>query len=407
MLNLLHIENVAVIEEADINFDAGLNVLTGETGAGKSIVIDAISAVLGERTYRDLIRTGCDKASVSAVFTDLPALPWFEAHGIPFEQGEALVSREIYADGKNVCRVNGKPVTVSVLRELGLHLINIHGQNDTQTLFNEETHLEFLDIFAEDSAEFDDFSEKFGSFDAISKEVRRLSVNESERLRRIEALQYQIDEISRAELKAGEDEELKARRRLLVNSERLSESLSGAIQALYGSDDEQGAVDLLDCAEKELGRLSGLSDKYEALAKQLTELRYGVQDCSEELRNDLDELAYSGEELEQIESRLDLIGRLCKKYGASAEEVLAYAEQAASELNEIENADARLETLTESLRQAEKIAKDAALVLRGCRVEAAERLRCRLEDELSQLDMPNIRFAAQFEETELQPNVVI
>ncbi len=404
MLNQLHIENIAVIEQAEILFDKGLNVLTGETGAGKSIVIDSISAILGERTYRDLIRTGCEKASVTALFSAVPELGWFENNQIPYDSDELMIRREIHMDGKNICRVNGRPVTVSVLRDLGRQLISIHGQNDTQTLFDEQTHLGYLDLIGEDDAARTYYLELYEQYRVLRQKVQKLTVNESERLRRIEMLQYQLNEIDRAELKPGEDTELENRKRVLLNSEKLSDGLSGALDALYGSESGQAALDLLAVAAKELQKISRLDDRYTQFAENLAELQYSVRDISDEIRGDLDDLSYSGDELERIESRLDVISRLRKKYGASVDEVLEYAETARRELLDIEDSDATLEALQLELSSKEKETRAQAAVLHEGRVMAAEKLRIRLHDELSQLDMTGIQFCVEFEETELTEN---
>jgi len=401
MLHLLHIENIAVIEQADIVFDSGLNVLTGETGAGKSIVIDAISAILGERTYRDLIRTGCDRASVSAVFRNVPRHEWFSDKQIPYDAEELLIQREIHADGKNVCRVNGRPVTVSILRELGAKLINIHGQHDTQTLFDESTHLQYLDLFGDSDAVVNSYVESYNIYKDVLQQVKRLSMDEGERLRKVEMLRYQLEEIDRANLRADEDTELKARQKILQNSERLSDGLRLASDALLGGDDFEGAVSMIDAAQRELSRLGNIDSRFETIANALAELRYNVQDHAEEVRAELEELAYSGEELERIESRLDVLHRLCKKYGTTVSDVLDYAERSREELNEIEFSDAKLDELKATLEKTKSVAVSRAHELTQTRKKVAEMLRERIESELSQLDMPNIRFAAEFQECEL------
>jgi len=401
MLHLLHIENIAVIEQADIVFDSGLNVLTGETGAGKSIVIDAISAILGERTYRDLIRTGCDRASVSAVFRNVPRHEWFSDKQIPYDAEELLIQREIHADGKNVCRVNGRPVTVSILRELGAKLINIHGQHDTQTLFDESTHLQYLDLFGDSDAVVNSYVESYNIYKDVLQQVKRLSMDEGERLRKVEMLRYQLEETDRANLRADEDTELKARQKILQNSERLSDGLRLASDALLGGDDFEGAVSMIDAAQRELSRLGNIDSRFETIANALAELRYNVQDHAEEVRAELEELAYSGEELERIESRLDVLHRLCKKYGTTVSDVLDYAERSREELNEIEFSDAKLDELKATLEKTKSVAVSRAHELTQTRKKVAEMLRERIESELSQLDMPNIRFAAEFQECEL------
>ena len=248
MLSLLHIENIAVIECADISFDQGFTVLTGETGAGKSIVIDAISAILGERAYRDMIRTGTGKASVRAVFTDVPELSWFADNGVEYDS-ETVIQREIFLDGKNVCRVNGSLVTVSILRKLGIQLINIHGQHDSASLFDEANHLTFLDAFSDNEALRADYGEKYEAVARLRREIDRLTMDESEKLRRMETLKYQIAEIEKAALEPGEDEQLEERRKILQNAEKLSNGMETAVECLYGGDDTDGAAGLLAQAE--------------------------------------------------------------------------------------------------------------------------------------------------------------
>lgn len=402
MLRLLHIENIAVIERADILFEPGFNVMTGETGAGKSIVIDAISAILGERAYRDMIRTGMQKASVRAIFEDVAQYPWFAENGVPYES-ETTVQREIYLDGKNVCRVNGVPVTVSVLRQLGIQLINIHGQHDSASLFDENYHLSFLDSFACNEALLESYGEKYRNVVSLQHEIQRLSMDESEKLRRMETLRYQIEEISRADLKAGEDETLEARRKLLQNSEKLSEGLQDAAVCLDGDEDSQGAAALLSEAERALARISRYDDSLSQLHDTASDLMYQIQDVAEQLRDRLYQLSYSADELEQIEDRLDTIHRLRRKYGATCEDILAFLASAQAELDEMEFSGDRLEQLKGKLERAQKDAWEAAYKLREARKQASERLTERILEELSQLDMKKVRFSCEFSETELTP----
>lgn len=402
MLRLLHIENIAVIERADILFEPGFNVMTGETGAGKSIVIDAISAILGERAYRDMIRTGMQKASVRAIFEDVAQYPWFAENGVPYES-ETTVQREIYLDGKNVCRVNGVPVTVSVLRQLGIQLINIHGQHDSASLFDENYHLSFLDSFACNEALLECYGEKYRNVVSLQREIQRLSMDESEKLRRMETLRYQIEEISRADLKAGEDETLEARRKLLQNSEKLSEGLQDAVVCLDGDEDSQGAAALLSEAERALARISRYDDSLSQLHDTASDLMYQIQDVAEQLRDRLYQLSYSADELEQIEDRLDTIHRLRRKYGATCEDILAFLASAQAELDEMEFSGDRLEQLKGKLERAQKDAWEAAYKLREARKQASERLTERILEELSQLDMKKVRFTCEFSETELTP----
>lgn len=403
MLSLLHIENIAVIESADISFDRGFNVLTGETGAGKSIVIDAISAILGERAYRDMIRTGTNKASVRAIFTDVPELDWFRENGVEYDP-ETVIQREIYLDGKNVCRVNGSLVSVSILRKLGIQLINIHGQHDSASLFDEDNHLVFLDAFASNEELRQNYSEKYAAVAGLRREIDSLTMDEGEKLRRMETLKYQIEEIEKADLEAGEDEVLEDRRKLLQNAEKLSNGLEETVQCLYGSDDIDGASGLLAQAEYALGRLLRFSDSFAPLHDRVSDLMYQVQDVAEEARDTRDSLNYSADELEQIESRLDVIHKLRRKYGVTCEDILNYLEKAKKELDEIEFADDHLERLKGKLKKAEKEAWDAALKLRKNRQETAAAMSKRILTELGQLDMPRVQFACQFQELELGAN---
>ena len=404
MLRLLHIENIAVIEQAEIAFDRGFNVLTGETGAGKSIVIDAISAILGERTYRDVIRTGADRAFVSAVFDGVPDLPWFAENRVEYDPSELLVQREVYADGKNVCRVNGRPVTVAILKKLGGQLVNIHGQHDSQQLFDETKHLSYLDLFARNEAERTAYAACYERVLSLRREQERLTLDEGEKLRRVEALQYQLEEIGRAALQPGEDEQLANRRKLLQNAEKLSEALAAAAMALSGGEDASGAVDLVGEADHALARIARYDEGLAALGDRLSNLQYELEDVAGELRDHLDQMAYSGEELEQIESRLDVIHRLKRKYGGSVEEILQYAEKAQRELDEITFSEERLAQLEKELAAVTAEAKAAGLLLRATRQTAARAMETRLSQELAALDMPRAQFLCQLEETDLTPD---
>lgn len=402
MLRLLHIENIAVIERADISFEDGFNVMTGETGAGKSIVIDAISAILGERAYRDMIRTGCSKASVRAIFDRVPPLAWFAENDVPHEE-ELTVQREIHLDGKNLCRVNTVPVSVSALKKLGIQLINIHGQHDSAALFDENYHLSFLDGFACDEDLLKSYGEKYAAVLKLRREIERLSMDEGEKLRRMETLKYQIEEISRANLKAGEDEVLEARRKLVQNSEKLSDGLQEAVCALDGDDDREGAASLLAQTQRALQRLMRFDESLAHLNETISDLVYQVQDVTEQVRDRLYALSYSAEELERIEERLDLIHRLRRKYGATCADILEYLEAAKRELDEIEFADERMGQLKNQLKIAEKTAWDAAQELRTVRKRAAIGLTERILTELADLDMRKVQFSCEFSETELSP----
>ena len=403
MLSLLHIENIAVIERADISFDQGFNVLTGETGAGKSIVIDAISAILGERAYRDMIRTGTTKASVRAVFTEVPQLSWFEDNGVEYDP-ETVIQREVHLDGKNVCRVNGSLVSVSILRKLGMQLINIHGQHDSATLFDEANHLAFLDAYAANEPLRADYLEKYEAVAKLRREIDRMTMDEGEKLRRMETLKYQIKEIEKADLRPGEDEELEERRKLLQNSEKIADGMNDAVENIYGSDDSDGAAGMLATAERALARIAKFSDNISALHERVADLMYQVQDLAQEVRDARDDLAYSADELEEIESRLDVIHKLRRKYGVTCADILEYLDKAKKELDEIEFADDHLEKLKKKLSKAEKTAWDAAFALRENRKETAVSMSQRILTELAQLDMPRVRFSCEFTELDLTNN---
>ena len=403
MLSVLHIENIAVIECADISFDRGFNVLTGETGAGKSIVIDAISAILGQRAYRDMIRTGTNKASVRAVFRDVPELSWFSEQGVEYDP-ETVIQREIYLDGKNVCRVNGSLVSVSILHKLGIQLINIHGQHDSAALFDEDNHLNFLDAFADNRQLLLDYQESFAVVSQLRREIQKLSMDEGEKLRRMESLRFQIDEISRANLESGEDEALEARRKVLQNAEKLSDAINEGVECLYGSDDTDGAASLMAQAERALSRIARFDESLSELHERVKDLMYQVQDAAEGLRDSRDTFAYSAEELEHIETRLDIIHRLRRKYGATCDDILEYLQKARDELDRIEFADDHMERLKKKLKKAEAEAVTRAEALRASRKQTAAQLSLRILDELRQLDMPRVQFECVFTEIELSAN---
>ncbi len=402
MLSMLHIENIAVIEAADICFAPGFNVLTGETGAGKSIVIDAINAILGERTYRDVIRTGAKKAFVSAVFHNVPALPWFQENHVPHDE-ELLVQRELTAEGRNTCRVNGQPVSVGILRQLGMQLINIHGQHDSQQLFDEENHLRYLDLFAHNEREWDAYQQAYREVIAVRREIERHSLDEGEKLRRTEMLRHQIREIEAAELRSGEDEELEAKRKLLQNAEKFTTGLLNALRCLYGDDDTDGASAMISEAEYALGKIARYDERIEKLHAGVTELSCMAQEVCEELIDLKDAASFSPEELDELEARYDVIHRLRRKYGRTCDDILAYLEKSKKELDEIQFSDDLLIDLKNRLQKLEAKAQQAALELRRSRQAAAEGLEGRIRTELAQLDMPKVQFVCNFEEIDLSP----
>ncbi len=397
MLSVLHIENIAVISSAEILFEPGLNILTGETGAGKSIVIDAIGAVTGERTSRDLIRTGERFARVSAVFRDLPELAWFSQQDLfPDENGELILDRVIGSDGKSICRVNGRPILVTQLRDLGRQLLNIHGQHDGQQLLDENCHLEYLDNFGENGAALDSYVSAYERVQSVRGSLRSLRMDESEKARKTDLLQYQIGELERANLRPGEEEELTERRNLLRNSERLTAAVEEARYALTGGDTGTGAISLLAEAESSLAQGGRYSEEMKRLSGQLSELRYELDDLAERVRNVGDSLEYLPGELDEIEERLDVIHSLKRKYGDTVDAMLEYLEKCRTELDEIQFSGERVARLEQDLEQALCSAREEAETLSGLRKEAAERLAGRVQSELTQLDMPRIRFQVEF-----------
>ena len=397
MLSLLHIENIALIDQADISFGSGFNVLTGETGAGKSIIIDAISAVLGERTSRDLIRTGEKSALVTALFRDLPSLPWFQETGIgPDENGELLISRRIQGDGKNICRVGGVPCTVVQLRTLGSQLIDIHGQHDGQQLLDESCHLAYLDSFGELEPALSAYREEYAKLDALRKQIASLQMDETEKARRLDILQFQIDELESAHLRLGEEEELDERKAMLRSADQLVAAVEGAYHALFGTDSQDGAASLLAEAEGNLSRVSNLSADLSQLSENLVALRYGTEDAAERLRDLKNSFDFSPKELDQVEDRLDHLHRLKKKYGATVRDMLDYLNKIRQELDQIELSDDLLIKLKKQRKAQLTMTRTLAETLSAQRKAAAERLKARIEEELRQLDMTKVRFQTEF-----------
>lgn len=401
MLELLHIENIAIIEAADIEFAPGFNALTGETGAGKSIVIDSLSAVLGQRTSRELIRTGAEKAFVSAAFSGMaPELT--EELGIqPEADGTLLLQREIQTDGKNVCRVNGRPVTVGQLRALGARLLNIHGQHDGQQLLDEEQHIVYLDSFGRVESLAITYAEKYKNFTDIRRQIGALQMDEAEKARRVDTLQYQIEELRRAKLKPGEEEELTARRGMLRNAEKFLGAVAGADYALNGDDSGGGALSALRQAQDALSGVRHLDDAFGQLYERLGEAYSEVYDIAATVEDKRGELDVSPGELDRVESRMDLLYRLKKKYGATVEDMLDYQARCEAELAQIEDAGDTLARLEQALSKAEKEARQAAQALSDARKAAAEQLTAQILAELQQLDMGKIRFAVDFAEKPL------
>ena len=396
MLEMLHIENIAIIERSEIAFTRGFNALTGETGAGKSIVIDSMSAVLGQRTSRDLIRTGADKAFVSAWFSHVPASICEDLGITPDEDGNLLLQREIHADGKNVCRVGSRPVTVSQLRQLGSRLVNIHGQHDGQQLLDEEQHLTYLDRYGRVENALSVYTDKYNALTEIRRQMAALQMDEAEKARRMDTLQYQIAELERAKLKEGEEEVLESRRNLLRNGEKFISAVSGCDYCLSGSDDSDGVLALLRRAQEAISTVRNLDETFAALYERLQEAYSEVYDIADTVSDQRANFDFSPNELDEVEGRLDLLYRLKKKYGATVEDMLAYLDKCRTELDQICYAGDTLERLKKEEAKAEKAVMEAARALSEERKTAATALETLVLEELRQLDMAKIRFCVEF-----------
>ena len=393
MLSELHIENIAVIERSDIRFAPGLNILTGETGAGKSIVIDAIGAVLGDRVSRELVRRGAEKATVSAVFDSKGAEDWLAANEIECED-ELILQRRISADGKSSCRVCGTPVTAAQLRELGSLLGDVHGQNDGRQLMDERRHREYLDRFGELDGAIAAYRAEYRKYRDICTEIEKLSLNELEKERLSESLQYQIKELERAELKAGEKDGLVARRDLLRNAEKLTEALDEAIDLLYGG--EENAVAFAQNASYYTTRAAAYAQELSDAAKSIDGAVFSLSDAAETLRDFRERLDFSPEEYDQLESRISLLNKLERKYGKTAEDLIAYLDECREKLDGIQYAEERVSKLRRELAAQTERCRKAAVLLGKKRREAAEKLQARIVKELRELNMPSVRFAVEF-----------
>ncbi len=393
MLDCLHIENIAVIERADIRFTAGFTALTGETGAGKSIVIDAINAVLGERTRRDLVRTGSDAAHVTALFNELSpyATAQLEALGFsPDEDGNLLIGRTISAEGKGSCSVNGRPATAALLREIGKVLVDLHGQHENQALFSVDSHLAYLDRFGELTEQRERYAVAYRQWRQIVAELDRVDLDESEKARRLDILAFQINEIEAADLTAGEEEDLQSRRELFRNAEKVASQLNTANALLHGDEDSDGAVSMAEQAVSSVQHAARYMEQAEALSEQLQNALYELQAAAEELQDLTDLLDFDPRELDEVENRLEVIRRLTSKYGATTADVLAFLENAKAEYRQIELSDEQQRELTERERTAFAAAMLEADALTAARLAAAERFAKTVKEQLTFLDMPNV-----------------
>ena len=392
MLSSLQIENVAVIQKANVHFEKGLNVLTGETGAGKSILIDSINAILGNRTSKDLVRTGAAKAVIRAAFEDVPPAVLDSLEKAGYERSEALLlSREITAEGKSTCRINGMPATAAVLRELCGGLININGQHDSVGLLNPARHEGILDAYAQNSAEYQAYYAIYRELVGVKKTLDAMITDENEKQRRIDLLSYQVQEIDDAALTAGEEQTLESRRKVLANASTIRDRIAQCYALLSGGDEAPGAVDLLGEASNAVDAAAQLDGELSAGAGQLLDLYYTAKDVAADLIGRLDAYDTNDAELDEIEQRIDLIYKLRRKYGDTVEDILAFGERARKELEMIQSSQERVEHLQKEQRRLYTLAREKAEALTQTRLKAFDELNKRISGTLDFLNMPGVR----------------
>lgn len=405
MLSNLQIENIAVIKSASIDFENGFNVMTGETGAGKSIVIDSLNAILGERTSRELIRSGADSASVCAEFQNVGDNVKNELEKLGIEKDDTLiVSRKLTPDGKNVCRINGMPATVSMLKALGVQLVNIHGQLDNQSLLSPETHCSFIDKLAGSGRELNEFKELYSLYIKKENELKSLNTDVNEKNRRLDILNYQIEEIQKADIRPGEKDELTEKLGFLRNAEKVLDLLHTAYAALNGDGEMPGAADVAADAASKLLSAADYSSEFTETANGVNDAAMNLSAYTEELRDKIYSLDYDPNETERAEERLDVIYRLSQKYGDSEEDILAYLENAEKERDALSFSDERAEQLRAETEKAYNEALAAAKKLSEIRIEAGKKFSADVERELAFLDMPSVKFIVNDSVGELYEN---
>lgn len=402
MLSQLFIKNIAVIESASIDFENGFNVFTGETGAGKSILIDAINAVLGGRTSRDLVRTGASKAFVSAVFSDIsPKVKnILEELGYDSDEDDLLISREISSEGKNICKINARPATVSALKQLSCALIDVHGQHDSAILQNPELHIGYIDAYGNTSAELLSYAESYKAMKETERAIKKISMDDSDKEARIDLLKYQIGEIESAAIEEGEEEELLALSKRIKSSENIMELVSGTVAALDGDDGSEGALEELETVIKNAQQLAEYFPDFTGISEKFKSSYYELEEFANDVKNCADELDFDPNLQNRTEKRLDEIFRLKRKYGGSVEAIFAYYNKAKNELDGIEFSEERLEKLNKEYAVLKKAAEEKAYVLTQKRLDAAKSFEHAVMNELSYLNMPNVRFSVNFEHTD-------
>ena len=406
MLTNLYIENIAVIEKSNINFSSGLNVLTGETGAGKSIVIDAISAILGHRTSKEIIRTGAEKAYVSATFDNLntETISKLADLGYEIEDDTLIISREISLNGKNNCRINSRPATVSTLKEIGLNLINIHGQHESYQLFSPETHIDYIDASGNYENLINEYYCSYKELKTIEKQLNSLNVDENKRLQEIDLLSYQVNEIENADLQIGEEEELNNERFVLQNSEKLTEMLTEAKIYADGDGNVTGALETLDNICTAISNGAGYNPNLSSLSEKLMDIYYNLQDCVSEINDNLENIDSDTYRLNDIEERLDLIHKLKRKYGSDIEEVLNYLQESKTRLEELTELDINKENLEKQYNVALSSTMNLAKKLTEIRLNTANSFVSKVQEQLVFLNMPNVRFTVSHEIQQLAKN---
>ena len=406
MLSQLYIENIAVIEKTGIDFHSGLNVLTGETGAGKSIVIDSINAVLGERTSRELVRTGARSAFVTAVFSDLgeQALNKLTELGyLPEEDGTVMIQREIHVDGRAVCRINSRPATVSVLKEIGPLLISIHGQHESYDLLSPDVHIRYIDRMGVPETLLSEYRSAYSTMQHLKSTLDSFHMDEAQKARQIDLLSYQINELEAADLRIGEQEELNKTRTRYLNSEKIAAAINTAKASLNGEEGLDGALSAVASAADALAEAEKYLPEIHELSERIRNIRYDLEDCGEEIRGFSSDLEYDPADLERIEDRLDILYRLGLKYGGSVENMLAFLEKSKSQLEDIQLSDERILQLTKEYQQAKAEAEKLAKEISACRKKTANNFTEKVKEELRFLDMPNIEFQVQQESCPMNP----
>lgn len=404
MLSQLYIKNVAIIESATIDFKNGFNVFTGETGAGKSILIDSINTVLGGRANRDLIRNGESKAVVTAVFSNISdyVKETLETFGYePDENGEIIITREISADGKNVCRINMQPATTSVLKSLSSALIDVHGQHDSIVLQNPELHIKYIDLFGDTSKEYDNYVSKYSALKSVERTIKEINNDDTDKAYRIDMLKYQIAEIENASIEEGEEEELTALSKRIKSSENILELISDTISSADGNENSEGALENINNIAKNAELLSEYFPEFSGLSEKFKSMYYELEEFINDVKNTADDMEFDQELQNRTEARLDLIFKLKRKYGGSVEALLKYYDRAVKELDNIEFSEEKLEKLNKQYEVLKKETEEKAKILSDKRKAAAKKFEMAVSEELSYLNMPNVRFSVNIEQIDL------